>query len=349
MNTPRYRGQPSAAEIASSAGIPVGRVERMDQNTSPMPTNWVPGAIAAVATTLNDYPDASYAEVRRAVGRNLGVDPAQVVPGAGGDELILLTARAFLRAGTTAVAAEPTYPLYRIATLQAGASFVSAPLTGPDFDYPTNMVIDAARDAEVVWLCVPANPIGRRPTRDGLEAVIAATDGVVVVDAAYAEFAGDRWVEAVERFHNLLVIHTLSKAYGLGGARVGYAIGHEDLIGAIDGVRPPGSLSSLSAELAVVALDHPNRMQDAVKILTGRRSRLAPRLEALGIRVLASETNFLMCEIGPTAHAVESALRRDGLVVRRFDADGPLAHYLRITVRSPDAHNRLIEALERSL
>jgi histidinol-phosphate aminotransferase len=349
MSAPKYEWQPGAAEIAKAAGIPIERVERMDQNTSPFPTNWVPGVIAATASSLNDYPDASYRAVRHAVGRNLGIGADHVVPGAGADELILLAARAFLGITTGAVAAEPTYPLYRIATLQTGAEYVPVPIVAPDFTFPTDAVIRAARDADVVWLCVPANPVGGRPDQDGIEAIIAATDGIVVLDAAYGEFAGDRWIESVDRFHNLLVLHTLSKAYGLGGARIGYALGHPDMIAAIDRVRPPGSLSSVAVELAVAALEHPNRMDDAVAILTGRRDRLRPRLEALGLRVLPSETNFLMCEVGPAAHAIESALRREGLVVRKFDAAGPLAHYLRITVRSPDAHDRLITALERSL
>ncbi len=349
MKAPKYEWQPSAAQIAAAAGIPVNRVERMDQNTSPIRSGWVPGVIAEAAGRLNDYPDASYRRIRQAVSRNLGIDEDHVVPGAGGDELILLAGRAFLGTGTAAVAAEPTYPLYRISTLQTGASYQPVELAGPDFEYPTDAVISAARDADVVWLCIPSNPVGGRPTTDGIEAIIAATDGIVVLDAAYGEFADDDWTAEVDRFHNLMVIHTLSKAYGLGGARVGYALAHPDLIGAIDGVRPPGSLSSLAVEIAVAALDHPHRMHDTVKILTGRRDALAGRLEALGIRVLPSETNFLTCEIGPNAHAITGALRRVGLVVRVFPPDGPLASYLRFTVRSPDAHDRLIDALERSL
>ncbi len=349
MTAPKYEWQPGAAEIAKAAGIPIERVERMDQNTSPFPTNWVPGVIADAAGRLNDYPDASYRRIRAAVGHNLGIDADHVVPGAGADELILLAARAFLGIARSAAAAEPTYPLYRIATLQTGAEYVPIPIAGPDFDFPTDSVIRAARDADLVWLCVPGNPVGGRPDHEGIAAIIAATDGIVVLDAAYGEFADDRWVDSVDRHHNLLVLHTLSKAYGLGGARVGYALGHPDLIASIDRVRPPGSLSGLAVELAVAALEHPHRMRDAVKILTTRRERLRPRLEALGARVLPSQTNFLMCEIGPNAHAVEAALRREGLVVRKFDPSGPLAHYLRITVRSPDAHDRLIAALERSL
>jgi histidinol-phosphate aminotransferase len=321
----------------------------MDQNTSPIPTNWIPGIIAEHATGLNDYPDASYRIIRDAVGRHLGVDADQVVPGAGADELILLIGRALLGPGIVATAAEPTYPLYRIASLQAGAEYRPVAIEGPDFEYPTNQVIQAARDAAVVWVCRPGNPVGAGPDNADLEAILTATSGIVVLDAAYSEFAGERWTDAVGRFPNLLVLHTLSKAYGLGGARVGYAVGHPDLIATLDAVRPPGSLSSLSVHLAVAALDRPNRMQDTVKILTGRRAQLAPRLAELGLRVLPSSTNFLTCEIGPNAHTIEAALRRNGLVVRKFDAAGPLANYLRITVRTPDAHDRLIATLERSL
>ena len=94
--------------------------------------------------------------------------------------------------------------------------------------------IQAARNAGVVWVCRPGNPVGAGPDDADLEAIIAGTAGIVVLDAAYSEFAGERWADAVGRFPNLLVLHTLSKAYGLGGARVGYALGHPDLIAGID-------------------------------------------------------------------------------------------------------------------
>jgi histidinol-phosphate aminotransferase len=283
------------------------------------------------------------------VGTAHGIEPDHVVPGAGADELILLAARAFLTPGETSVAATPTYPLYAIATAQVRGRFIGAPASAPDFAYPADAVIDAARDAEITWMCIPANPIGNRPNAETVHAVIAATDGIVIVDAAYAEFGGDAWTDAVERHHNLMVLHTMSKAYGLAAARVGYALAHPDLIAAIDGVRPPGSLTSMSVELAVAALADPARRDATVEALVGLRGELASRLEALGLRVLPSEANFLLCEVGPHASDVQAALMAEGLVVRRFPADGPLADYLRFTVRTPHAHDRLIDALERSL
>jgi histidinol-phosphate aminotransferase len=219
----------------------------------------------------------------------------------------------------------------------------------PDFGFPIDAVIDAARDAEIVWLCVPSNPIGNRPSDEDVAAVIAATDGLVVLDAAYAEFSGDDWAPWFDRYHNLLVLHTLSKAYGLAGARVGYGLGHPDLVAALDGVRPPGSISSLSVVLAVASLGAPDRMQSVVVAITEERVRLAGRLEDVGLRVLPSSTNFLLCEVGPQALSVADELMREGLVARTFPEGSPLASYLRFTVRSSQAHDRLLSALQRRL
>ena len=349
MSFPKYQWQPTSEEIARAAGLDPDQVERFDHNTSPFPTDWAADLVMQRSVTLNEYPAASYVSLRQAVATNTGLDPGQVVPGAGADELILLVARAFLAPGQNAVLAEPTYPMYKIATAQVGGRLVSIEAQPPDFDFPADEIIAAARDAEVTWLCVPSNPIGNRPTDDEVAAVIAATDGVVVLDAAYAEFAGDDWARWVDRYHNLLVLHTMSKAYGLAGARVGYGVGHPDLIAAIDGVRPPGSISSLSVDLAVAGFGAQDRMRSVVASITEERTRLAGYLRDLPLRVLAYSTNFLLCEVGPQARSLADELMKEGLVTRTFPEDGPLASYLRFTVRSPLAHDRLLSALQRRL
>jgi histidinol-phosphate aminotransferase len=305
--------------------------------------------VSEKSRTLNEYPAASYMSLREAVAGRTGLDPDYVAPGAGADELILLAGRAFLAPGQTSVAAVPTYPLYGIATAQVRGKLIPIEAPAPGFGFPADEVIAAARQAEVVWLCVPSNPIGNRPTDDDIASVIAATDGVVVLDAAYAEFSGDDWPPWVDRYHNLLVLHTLSKAYGLAGTRVGYGLGHPDLIAALDAVRPPGSIASLSIELAVSALNAPHRMQSTVAALAEERNCLAERLAALGLRVLPSQTNFLLCEVGSRAREVAASLMTEGLVARTFPSESPLGSYLRFTVRTRGAHDRLLSALQRSL
>jgi histidinol-phosphate aminotransferase len=349
MSFPKYVWQPTSEEIARSAGLDPDQVERFDHNTSPVPTDWAADVIRRSSSKLNEYPAASYVALREAVAAETGLDPDSVIPGAGADELILLAARAFLAPGQNAVMADPTYPMYRIATAQVRGNAVSIEARAPDFGFPVDQVIAAARDAEVVWLCVPSNPIGNRPTDQAVAAVIAATDGVVVLDAAYAQFSDDAWAPWVDRYHNLLVLHTMSKAYGLAGARVGYGLGHPDLIAALDGVRPPGSISTLSVDLAVAALEDPDRMRSLVDSAIEERTRLAAGLQELGLRVMPSWTNFLLCEMGPQARTVAGELMSEGLVIRTFPADGLLASYLRFTVRTPPAHERLLSALQRRL
>ncbi|MDJ0664085.1 MAG: histidinol-phosphate transaminase [Acidimicrobiia bacterium] len=346
MKAPRYKWQPTTAEIAAAAGIRPEEVERFDHNTSPFAAEWAAG-VAGSLPQVNEYPAATYRSLREAAASLSGLQPEQIVPGAGADELILLAARAFLSRGDTAAATTPTYPLYEIATIQAGAVFQSVPASSPDFAFPEDALVRAARDSDVVWICAPSNPLGSAVADDAVDAVIAATDGLVIIDAAYAEFSGTDWSSRVDRHHNVMVLRTLSKAYGIAGARVGYAMAHPDLINAIDGIRPPGSISSISVALGVEALGREQEMRATVAKVTALRGELAAGLAGVGFRVLPSLTNFVLCEVGARAHSLAAKLMGDGLVVRKFPSPGPLGEYLRFTVRSSAAQKRLIDHLER--
>lgn len=346
MTAPRYKWQPTTADIAAAAGIPVAEVVRFDHNTSPFPTEWAAAAVAGAAVSLNEYPGADYRPIREGAATHTGLPPDHIAVGAGVDELLLLVGRAFLRPGMRSAAITPTYPLYKIATLQVGADITEVATSGPDFRFPVDGMVDAARTADVTWICVPNNPTGARIEDDVIRRLLAATDGLVVLDAAYAEFAGDDWAGWVERHHNLLVLHTLSKGFGVAGIRVGYGLGHPDLIDAIDGVRPPGSISSPSVDVAVAALGDPGRMRRQVAGVAAERDRLATLLADIGLRVMPSMTNFLLCEVGPAARKIGEELMGIGLVVRMYPEDGPLAEYLRFTVRASQDNTRLLAALE---
>lgn len=350
MTIPVYEWQPTSVEIARDAGIDIGDVVRFDHNTSPIHPDWALAVVAPLVDRLNEYPGASYQSIRDAAAVFTGLEPDQIMPGAGVDELILLVGRALLGPGMRSITAAPTYPLYEIAVGQVGAEFVTVPAAPPDFSFPTDHVIDAAREADLVWLCTPWNPIGTTIGLESIEAIIAATDGTVVVDAAYAEFDPDQpdWAGLVQRRHNVVVMRTLSKGFGLAGIRVGYAMAHPGLVASLDGVRPPGSIASLSVELAIAALSQPDRMTAAVELISKDRESLRRQLAEIDIVAMPSVTNFLLCPIGAAAHRVAADARGDGLVIRTF-AEGPLSEHLRFTVRGPHEHDRLIASLRRSL
>ena len=350
MTSPRYRWQPTTKEIAARFGLRSDDVVRFDHNTSPFTTDWAPGIVGPMARQLNEYPGASYADLRYAAAAHHGVNVDEIVPGAGADEMILLIAKAFLGEGKRACAAVPTYPLYEIAALQSGAEFRTVDLDWPNLGLPTEDLADAAETADVTWLCVPSNPTGHRFADPALRHIVARAKGLVVIDAAYAEFAGDRWGEWVSAHDNLIVLHTMSKAFGLAALRVGFALSHPSIADRLDGVRPPGSIASMSADLAQEALASPQRMERNVAMILSERERLSAELAQLPVGVVPnSNTNFLLCEIGPPAPHLAAALMEEGLVVRQFPEAHPLHEFLRFTVRSRLEDDRLLDALRRRL
>lgn len=350
MTAPRYRWQPTTKEIAERYGLLESEVIRFDHNTSPFPTAWAAPLVMPLAPGLNEYPGASYRPLREAAAAYHGVDVDNVVPGAGIDELILLVARTFLGRSRRGTAITPGYPLYEIATLQTGADFIAVPFEPPGFGFPRRAIGEAAETSDVTWLCVPHNPTGGRFDDGDIERVILDAKGVVVIDAAYAEFAGDRWASWVERHDNLIVCATLSKAFGLAGARVGVALAQPELAAELDGHRPPGSISSLSAALAVEALSTPSRMERNVELIIRRRDELAAALRDIGIGVLpGSRTNFVLCEVGDTSHDLAASLIREGLVIRTYPDESEIGHFIRLTARSRGENERLLTAMERLL
>lgn len=346
---PRYRWQPTTEEIAAAAGIAPSDVERFDHNTSPIEQGWSADLLAAEAASVNEYPAASYIGLREAAAAFTGLTAEEVVPGAGADELILLAARGLLAAGDTALQIAPTYPLYEIATAQSEAGLISLELAPPDFAIPYGDLIDALPGCSLVWLCSPNNPTGARLDLSRLSTILQSTGGVIVVDAAYAEFTSDDWAPLVREHDNLLVIRTLSKAFGLAGARVGYGLASPAIVDVIDGVRPPGSIGSPSAALGAAALERPDRMRRAVHELNQWREDLVEILEGFGFATVPANTNFVLCEVGHRAGELSDGLRARGLVVRDYPEGSPLGGHLRFTVRTPEAHARLRAAISALL
>lgn len=345
---PTYVWQPSTEEIAERAGIDPSEVIRADQNTSPFTPPWAPVVAAMAASGIGEYPAAEYRTLRRAIANHVGADESMIVPGAGSDEMILLSAAAWLPLGAVAVAESPTYAMYRIATLRQGATFVEVQRPPPGFGFPADALEAAAGSADLTWLCVPHNPVGDRPDQVEIDRVVAASRGVTVVDAAYAEFTGDRWGHLVSDRPGLVVLGTLSKAFALAGARVGYAVANPDEASVLERLRPPGSISSVSVALALRALAEGQWMEEHVGVVAGLREELAVGLAALGFAPNPSTTNFVLCRIGPAAAEIAQRLMDRGVVVRQFGTDHPLADYLRFTVRLPEQQDRMLEELERA-
>ena len=298
---------PSTAEIAQRIGLQPEEIIRFDGNTSP---NALPSTRAEALTEelgrIHTYPHGGYPELERAIAEYAGVSTENVVLGAGADDLILLVTRAFASPGDhVAIANDPTYPMFPISVWVAGAEVTDD-------------------DPVLTIACRPNNPtgeLGELPTARPL-----------VVDEAYFEYARESAVDLIE--DGVVVLRTFSKAFGLAGARVGYALAGRDVAGELNKRQHPAPLSTLSAALALAGLASP---PDVTPILE-ERERMRERLGVLGFGPLPSEANFLYVPVDDPRADYDRLLAK-GMAVR------PVRGGIRITIRTREDDDRLLRAL----
>jgi histidinol-phosphate aminotransferase len=269
-----------------------------------------------------------------------GASPDAITVGAGADELLDMLAKAYVGAGDPVVLSRPSYAMFRIVSEMAGGRVEAVPAAGLDLDQ--DRFLRRSRHARLTWLCNPNNPTGELLPVGFIETLAEGTPGVVAVDEAYFEFSGVTGAGLIARFPNLVLIRTLSKAFGLAGVRVGYALAGPRISAALRRVRPPGSISVVSEALGVEALRDQPEMRQRVSIIVASRETLSSELAGLGLEVHSSAGNFLLVRTGDGA--APWVLRR-GLVVRTFPSASPLKDFVRITVRTPEENARLVEAL----
>lgn len=355
-----YAWEATDEEVAARYGLPIERVARFDLNTSPAPPDLAARLLAAnrFDRSISEYPPSDYGRLVAAAAARYGVGRDEVLVGAGADEILDLVAKAFLPAGGAAVIPTPSYAMYRVDTVQRGAEVRAVPRLGAAAGYAMDVdaVRVAARGAQIVWLCSPNNPTALAEPDEAiaglLDAILADSaeadvdSPVVVLDEAYAEFVGRSLVGLRDSFPRLVVIRTASKAYALAGLRVGFALARPELIDRLAPYRPPGSVAVPSVTIVTEALLDDTILVANLLRVERERARLTVELGAARWSVGPSVTNFVLVDFGSAAEAerVAEALLTRGLVPRTFGAGHPLAHCLRLTIRSVDEDDRLIEA-----
>lgn len=299
---------------------------------------------------FNRYPEASGAALRQAIAAANGVTPDMVVLGCGSSEILQALCLALAGPGRAVVYPVPSFSMYPIYAAVAGSRAVPVPL-GDDFALDGTAVVEAARRAgpSLVMLCNPNNPTGTAVPLAEIEKVVAALDCLVVVDEAYYEFHGQSALPLLDRYANLAVTRTFSKAYGLAGARVGYMLAAPALCQAVARVLLPYHVNALSLAAAEAVFADQTAVAAAVAEVTAERERLAEQLAALpGCTVYPSRTNFLLLRL-PDARKVAAALAARGIAVRTFSGVPSLADCLRVTVGTAGENDRLLRALRDSV
>jgi histidinol-phosphate aminotransferase len=324
---------------------------KLSSNENPYPP--LPGVLAAAeaaAASMNRYPDMGSVGLYEALSAKLGVPTSDLALATGSVALIYQLVQAFCEPGDEVVHAWRSFEAYPIATAVAGATSVRVPVLADgrhDLDAMHAAITDRTR---VVLVCTPNNPTGPAVTQSELDAFLAAVPShvLVVVDEAYTEFV--RMADAVDgvaayqRHENVVLTRTFSKAYGLAGLRVGYAVGPEPLAAALRAVSLPFGVTAVAQAAAVASLAAEGALLERVDGLVAERGRVLEGLRAGGVEVPDAQGNFVWFGVGDRAVDLAAACDQSGVVVRPFAGDG-----VRATIGEPEANDRLVEVVSRFL
>ena len=298
----------------------------------------------------NRYPDPHHRRLREKLSAIKGIAPEHIFIGNGSDECIDLLYRCFCEPGkSNTIICPPTYGMYEVSANINDVKVVRAPLL-PDYQLDlVHLEQLVNEDTRIIWICSPNNPTGNLMQWQDVETILNHFNGLVVVDEAYINFARQRsWITALTDYPNLVVLQTLSKAWGLAGLRIGMAFASTAIIEVLQRVKPPYNISQPAQELALQALDEVEQVNDMIRLLADMREALVEVLASMPEveMVYPSDANFLLVKIRD-ARRVYEFLLGDGIVVRDRSKVQLCEDCLRITVGTEQENTQLVDALIR--
>lgn len=349
---PYQAGKP-ISELAREYGLDEHRIVKLASNENPlgMPESARRASLEALAD-LARYPDSNGFALKAAISARFGVPADWITLGNGSNDVLELAAHALVQPGESVVYAQYSFAVYALATQEVGARAIVVPAKDHGHDLDAMRAAIAA-DTRVVFIANPNNPTGTFAPAEQVERFIASVPAgvVVVLDEAYNEylppalrFDSARWVE---RFPNLLVSRTLSKAYGLAGLRVGFGLAQPELTDLMNRVRQPFNVNSVAQAAAVAALQDQDFLDRSYALNLQGLERLQSAFAERGLQYVPSRANFVLVRVGDAARVYESLLR-DGVIVRPVGGYG-LPEWLRVSIGLPEENEAFLRALDRAL
>jgi histidinol-phosphate aminotransferase len=309
----------------------------LDANENPYPSPY------------NRYPDPLQLKVKQKLAALKDVPPAQIFLGNGSDEPIDLLIRAFCEPNQDSILiTDPTYGMYSVCAEVNAVKIQQVALT-PDFDLDLDALpktFDAT--TKIIFLCSPNNPTGNLLSRDKIVSVLKKFYGIVVIDEAYIDFAGSRsFISELEKYPNLVILQTFSKAWGLAGLRLGMAFSSNEVIAVLNKIKYPYNVNIKTQELALEALDNVYKKDIWVEEILSSRDKLTKALKSLRIveKIFPSDANFILVKV-QDAPATYQYLMEKGIIVRDRSRVTLCYNCLRITVGTPEENETLIKALK---
>jgi histidinol-phosphate aminotransferase len=322
---------------------------RMDANTNLLGNNPVVERVAReiAKIELNHYPSAFGDALREAIAVTHKVPIDGVILGNGSDEILDFIAKAFLNPGDAVALAAPSFVMQKFYAVVNLGRPVEVPLRAPGFELDVEGMLGVG--AKLTMVASPNNPTANRFEPADLEAIAARSRGIVVIDEAYAEFCDQNWLARAPAAERLIVVRTFSKAYGLAGMRIGYAVANPKIVSRLHAVKPPFSVNLLGERMAVEALRDTTYLRESVRLVREQRELVAGRLKEMGLAPCRSDANFLLIDLGRPSAPIRHELRKRGILVRDMGDFPGLENHLRVTVGRPEHNAAFLAALGEAL
>ncbi|HIP61457.1 MAG TPA: histidinol-phosphate transaminase [Sulfurovum sp.] len=342
--------------VVREFGVNPEDVVKLASNENPIGTNpSVAKVICEHASKAHLYPDDSMFELKEALTRKYEVDESNIIIGAGSDQILEFISRAKLREGSSVLMSRVTFAMYEIYARQVGAKV----LRTPSYEHKVDEFLAAMSEhnPDIVYVCTPNNPTGDATPRDAVMAIInaASKDTIVVVDGAYMEYAvakDERYridPKDLLQFDNVIYLGTFSKAYALGGMRVGYGIANETMINALYKMRPPFNITSLSLASAIEACKDDKFLEESISLHQEQIGRYESFAKENSLEYIDSYTNFItyLFDDSFDSSVVSDYLLRRGVIVRNLASYNLNA--IRITIGTAKQNDRLFELLQEAI
>jgi histidinol-phosphate aminotransferase len=342
--------------VVREFGIDPKDVVKLASNENPKGCN--PKVVEVIANNAHKaflYPDDSMFELKDALSSKFSVTAENIIIGAGSDQVLEFVSRALLREGDSVLMSKVTFAMYEIYAKQMGANIVRT----PSYEHKVDEFIEAYREhkPKIVYICTPNNPTGDAISKEDVLKIINAIDKdtLVVVDGAYMEYAAAKdekyRVEPndIINFSNVIYLGTFSKAYGLGGMRVGYGIGNQKLINELYKMRPPFNITTLSLAAAIEACKDETFVEESIALHTEEIGRYETFAKENGFEYIESYTNFITYLFSDDMDStkISDELLRQGVIIRNLASYGLNA--VRITIGTKEQNDRLFEVLSKVL
>lgn len=349
---PYQPGKP-ISELAREMGLQESAIVKLASNENPLGVS--PKAMTAMSRALDDiarYPDGNGFVLKDAIARRFGISHAQIVLGNGSNDVLELTARAFLHPGADAVFSQHAFAVYPLVTQATGAAGITVPAREFGHDLGAMRAAITA-NTRIIFIANPNNPTGTLLSKNDLLAFMRSvpTKVLVVLDEAYDEYLLDdmksQAIEWLGEFSNLVITRTFSKAYGLAGVRVGYAVARPEVADILNRVRQPFNVNSMALEGAAAALNDDDFVRRSRELNDAGMSQIKAGIEKLGLSYIPSYGNFICVRVGDGATVFQGLLRK-GVIVRPVSNYG-MAEYLRVSIGLESENARFLQALEEVL